>query len=185
MPRAPVRSTIPTTNMSSTPLLLPSGPVEISASPTTTGARAQFVLGENATPPTRATDGSAGFDVSASEDTIVKPAGSLNDKGEVAYTTLVSTDLRWNAPNSLYMKIEGRSSIERKGIFVRAGVIDGDYRGEIKVMLHNSTSSDFIIKKGDRIAQFLVHLRTEVEFGVAGGIATTSRGDGGFGSTGI
>jgi dUTP pyrophosphatase len=74
---------------------------------------------------------------------------------------------------------------------VGAGVIDPDYRGEVKVLLFNhDTHSAFIIKPGDRIAQLILE-RFEVASEISRGFATetstttTDRGEGGFGSTGV
>jgi len=60
-----------------------------------------------------------------------------------------------------------------------------DYRGEIKVILHNSSQSEFIVKKGDRIAQLLFFPIFQAIFQKAELIETTVRGEGGLGSTGV
>jgi dUTP pyrophosphatase len=73
----------------------------------------------------------------------------------------------------------------RHGIDTLAGVIDSDYRGEVKVVLVNHGDQPFSIAPGDRIAQLLVQAVERVTFTAAAApLAATSRGAGGFGSTG-
>ncbi len=64
------------------------------------------------------------------------------------------------------------------------GTIDADYRGEIKVILINHGEEDFLIKRGDRIAQMVIAPVSKVEFVLTGQLDDTIRGEGGFGSTG-
>ncbi len=66
----------------------------------------------------------------------------------------------------------------------RAGVIDSQYRGEVKVLLFNHSQTDHPIKKGDRIAQLLIQKVETVEFFAVDDLEDTARGAGGFGSTG-
>jgi dUTP pyrophosphatase len=74
----------------------------------------------------------------------------------------------------------------KHGIQVGAGVIDADYRGEVKVLLFNQGSEEFCVSTGDRIAQLILERHEtpaiHVVTGLSGG--QTERGDGGFGSTG-
>lgn len=72
----------------------------------------------------------------------------------------------------------------RHGIDTLAGVIDSDYRGEVRVVLVNHGREPFRIEPGDRIAQLLVQRVERVEFVADSGLATTARGAGGFGSSG-
>lgn len=65
------------------------------------------------------------------------------------------------------------------------GTIDSDYRGEVKVMLVNLGTEPYRLKPGDRIAQLVVAPVTRVAFEVVEELATTARGEGGFGSTGV
>lgn len=64
------------------------------------------------------------------------------------------------------------------------GTIDADYRGEVKVILANMGAERFVIERGDRIAQMVVAPVTQVDWMVAESLPGTSRGAGGFGSTG-
>lgn len=69
-------------------------------------------------------------------------------------------------------------------IFFLAGVIDEDYRGNVGVVLFNHSDEDFIVKKGDRIAQLICEKIFYPELVEATSLTDTKRADGGFGSTG-
>lgn len=132
-------------------------------------------LSENAVIPTRQTAYSAGYDLSASLATVI-PSGDVR---------LVSTGISMAIPVGYFGKIYSRSSVvKNNGVTVEAGVIDADYRGEVKVMMYNLSQNDFIINEGDRIAQIVImpiytNNIVEVEE-----LDYTIRGTGGFGSTG-
>lgn len=74
----------------------------------------------------------------------------------------------------------------KHGISTGAGVIDADYRGEVKVVLFNHSEKDFEIKAGDRIAQLVLERIVNAEISVITQeeLDNTDRGEGGFGSTG-
>jgi dUTP pyrophosphatase len=72
----------------------------------------------------------------------------------------------------------------RHGIDTMAGVIDSDYRGEVRVVLVNHGDEPLRIERGDRIAQLLVQRVERAAFTAAESIDRTDRGDGGFGSSG-
>lgn len=91
--------------------------------------------------------------------------------------TAIPTGIFMRAPDGYWGKIEGRSSLAMKGVQVLGGVIDPDYEGEVKVVL--MSVSDYLIKRGDKVAQ-MVFLPFTV-FDEAKGV----RGEGGFGSTGV
>ena len=99
---------------------------------------------------------------------------------------MVGTGLAFGIPEGNYGRIAPRSGLAAKhSIDVGAGVIDSDYRGEVKVLLFNFSDVDFKFNEGDRIAQMIIEkytmtLITEVEK-----LDETVRGDGGFGSTGV
>lgn len=122
--------------------------------------------------PRRATSGSAGYDLCSIEEGTIP---SLSRK-------TVSTGIQVNIPSGLYGRIAGRSGLAAKvGIDVFAGAIDSDYKGIIKVVLFNSGKEDYSFKVGERIAQLIFE-----KYYVASDIADTpTRGDGGFGSTGM
>lgn len=93
-------------------------------------------------------------------------------------------------PEGTYGRIAPRSGLAVKsGISTGAGVIDADYRGEVKVLLFNHSDADFNIEKGDRIAQLILERIYTPEIEVLDDNAwevenNTERGAGGFGSTG-
>jgi len=101
--------------------------------------------------------------------------------------TIVKTGLFIELPIGIEAQVRPRSGLAaKKGITVlnAPGTIDADYRGEIGVILVNLSNEDFTIENGERIAQLIIakHERadwTEVEI-----LSETSRGEGGFGSTG-
>jgi len=87
-------------------------------------------------------------------------------------------------PNSHVGIIKDRSSMGAKGIHVLGGVIDEDYRGEVMVVLLNTSSKVYVINTGDRIAQMVVLAAPWFEAKQVDELNTTVRGKGGFGSSG-
>jgi dUTP pyrophosphatase len=65
------------------------------------------------------------------------------------------------------------------------GTIDSNYTGELKIILYNSSSQDFLIEPGDRVAQIVLAKTEEIQWTEVSELNQTSRGAGGFGSTGI
>ncbi|AXF39828.1 deoxyuridine 5'-triphosphate nucleotidohydrolase [Paenibacillus phage Ley] len=157
--------------------------------------------------PQYATAGAAGFDLVAVEDRLIQP-------GE---TKTVSTGLAFEIPEGYEIQIRPRS-----GVSVRTplripnapGTIDHDYRGEVKVLLSNTShpmyspglflrtidgdalldftvaglefeTGSYIVQKGDRIAQGIIAPVERAEFTVVGELSETKRGAGGFGHTGV
>jgi dUTP pyrophosphatase len=124
--------------------------------------------------PEYASEGAAGADLRAAEDVVIAP-------GERA---AVATGLRLEIPAGHAGLVWPRSGLAvRHGIDTLAGVIDSDYRGEVKVVLVNHGREPFAIRAGDRIAQLLVQRVERARF-VAADVGATARGEGGFGSTG-
>ena len=133
--------------------------------------------------PAYATAGSSGFDLRANlEEPIIIKAGKR---------AIVPTGLFFGIPENFEIQVRPRSGLAAKnGVTVlnTPGTIDADYRGEIKIILINLGDDDFVINHGDRIAQAIVasvvsknilNLVKEKEIST-----DTSRGTGGFGSTG-
>ena len=88
-------------------------------------------------------------------------------------------------PEGNYARIAPRSGLACKNfIDVGAGVVDSDYRGEVKVLLFNHGSDDFKISIGDRIAQCIIEKYTMTTILEVEDLNTTERGEAGFGSTG-
>jgi dUTP pyrophosphatase len=125
------------------------------------------------------TDGSSGADIRAAIDnTMVIPPG---DKA------LIPTGLFLQIPPGYEAQVRPRSGLAaKKGVTVlnTPGTIDSDYRGEVKIILINLGHEDVCIKRGDRIAQMVFMPVVRAEFLPQVDIETTSRGEGGFGSTG-
>jgi len=128
--------------------------------------------------PQRQTDGAAGYDLRAAidEETTLKPY----------IPALIGTGIKIEIPEGYHGKICIRSSMGKKGLIIpnAPGIIDSDYRDEIKVILMNMTTEDIKIKPKERIAQFLLEKNISVNWTVVNNLSTTKRNLGGFGSTG-
>ena len=129
--------------------------------------------------PSRQTTGSAGFDLASAEPDFVLAPGERR---------LVSTGLAVEIPPGIEGQVRPRSGLAlRHGITMpnAPGTIDSDYRGEVRVILQNLGTEPVTIGRGDRIAQ-LVFARYETpELVDATELEQSSRGAGGFGSTGV
>lgn len=102
-------------------------------------------------------------------------------------TKIIHTGIALQIPEGIVGLIYARSGIATKRGLAPAnkvGVIDSDYRGEIMVALHNHSSSEQEISDGERIAQLVLSPYITASFEVAESLDETSRGSGGFGSTG-
>jgi len=123
---------------------------------------------------------SAGMDLRASltESRILKPLER----------TIVGTGLFIELPVGIEAQVRPRSGLAaKKGITVlnAPGTIDADYRGEIGVILVNLSNEDFTINNGERIAQLVIAKHERAEWDQVEVLSETSRGEGGFGSTGV
>lgn len=99
---------------------------------------------------------------------------------------LVSTGIAVKISEGYYGRVASRSGLAVKShLEVGAGVIDSDYRGEVKVLLRNLGSQPFEVKKGDRIAQLILEKIITPDPLEVKDLDDTARGEGGFGSTGI
>lgn len=133
------------------------------------------VVGPGGALPEYGSEGAAGADLRASAALVIPP-------GERA---AVPTALRLEIPRGHVGLVWPRSGLAvRHGIDTLAGVIDSDYRGEVKVVLVNHGGEPFAIAPGDRVAQLLIQPAERAEFRAADDVAETGRGSGGFGSTG-
>ena len=100
---------------------------------------------------------------------------------------MVPTGLVVALPDGFEAQVRPRSGLAAKhGVTVlnSPGTVDADYRGEINVLLVNLGAAPFTIRRGERIAQMVVAPVTRVELARAVSLSATTRGDGGFGSTG-
>ena len=127
--------------------------------------------------PAYATDGAAGMDVLAAEDVTLTPGARH----------AVATGLALAIPPGFEIQVRPRSGLALKhGITVpnTPGTIDSDYRGELKVILINHGAEDFAVRRGDRVAQLVLAPVTQATWLEVDELGETTRGEGGFGSTG-
>jgi dUTP pyrophosphatase len=135
----------------------------------------RVLVGPGGALPEYGSDGAAGADLRASEAVVIPPGGRA----------AVPTAVRLEIPPGHAGLVWPRSGLAvRHGIDTLAGVIDSDYRGEVKVVLVNHGDEPFTIAAGDRVAQLLVQRVERALFRVADAVTDTGRGSGGFGSTG-
>jgi len=136
-------------------------------------------LHPNAVVPQRMTPGAAGADLYACLDNEV-----ILGPGQ---RVLIPTGLSLEIPPLCLGHVQPRSGLAAKfGITVAnsPGLVDEDYRGELKVILVNHGTSEFTISNGDRIAQFVIQQYVPVFYEEEEELSETERGTGGFGSTG-
>ena len=119
--------------------------------------------------------GDAGLDLFSCVDCVL-------DEGEVR---AVQTGIKVAIPAGHVGLIWDKSGISLKGVHRLAGVVDAGYRGEIQVVMVNLGCEPYEIKKGMKIAQMLVQPIDEVKVVEAEDLDGTTRGEGGFGSTGL
>ncbi|WP_299213082.1 dUTP diphosphatase [uncultured Aquimarina sp.] len=102
--------------------------------------------------------------------------------------TLVKTGLFIELPVGFEAQVRPRSGLAaKKGVTVlnAPGTIDADYRGEIGVILVNLSNENFVIENGERVAQLVIAKHERAEWNEVAELSETSRGAGGFGSTGV
>jgi len=136
-------------------------------------------LNERAKLPAYGTEYSAGADLYALSDTDIEIAPHT--------TTLISTGISVEIPEGYCGLIFARSGLATKRGLAPAnkvGVIDADYRGEVKVALHNHTDAVATVGAYERVAQLAIVPISKAEFEECEELSDTARGEGGFGSTG-
>ena len=127
--------------------------------------------------PAYATQGAAGMDVLAAESVTLRPGARH----------AVATGLSVAIPPGYEIQVRPRSGLALKhGVTVpnTPGTIDSDYRGELKVILINHGENSFAIQRGDRVAQLVLAPVTLAHWREVDELDETTRGEGGFGSTG-
>jgi dUTP pyrophosphatase len=129
--------------------------------------------------PAYETNASAGMDLRAnlSEPVVLKPLGRA----------IIKTGLFIELPVGYEAQVRPRSGLAaKKGITVlnSPGTVDADYRGEIGVILVNLSAEDFVVENGERIAQLVIAKHERAEWMEVEMLSETTRGAGGFGSTG-
>jgi dUTP pyrophosphatase len=143
-------------------------------------------LSEDAIIPTYGTEQAACFDIYATEDKEILPG----------QTAIIGTGWAMEIPVGTKLHLTTRSGMSTKGVSVlnAPGTVDADYRGEVKIVLHNHNlhqndlppyyGAPYTVKKGDRIAQGEVKAYTASTFKEVAELSDTLRGAGGLGSTG-
>lgn len=138
-------------------------------------------LNENAFVPKRQTEYSAGYDLCACLDGPITIKAGTTEK----IHTGISAEVE--GTKDVVLLIYARSSLASKNGIAPAncvGVVDWDYRGEIIVALHNSSTTDYTVNHGDRIAQLVIAPTFTPDVEEVSELTDTQRGQGGFGSTG-
>jgi dUTP pyrophosphatase len=130
---------------------------------------------ESAKLPSKNHESDTGYDVYSVEDAVI-PARS---------SKVVGVGLKFAyIPEGYWVKVESRSGLGFKhGISAHPGIIDSGYRGDAGIKLYNHTDTDYEVKAGDRIAQFVIYfnIHMPVEWGK---VEESDRGEKGFGSSG-
>ena len=129
--------------------------------------------------PTFSTAGAAAADVYANNArNITIPVGAR---------MWIATGIKLEIPEGFCAQVCSRSGLASNGIYVAntAGLIDSDFRGEIKVLLANSGEQPFVVQKYDRVAQLLFKEYERPYFTLVEKLEDTDRGENGFGSTGV
>jgi dUTP pyrophosphatase len=169
-------------------------------------------LTETAKLPTQGKPGDAAYDLYSTQDVYLSPGETLAISTGLQLADMPS-NIGENKEFNLYLQIKGRSGLATKGCYPIGGVVDSNYRGEIKVILHNGNvklkpedlfvgfMSDhspegycaienqkrvIAIKTGDRIAQFTIEMTPrDIRIEETWEVTDTNRGSSGFGSTGV
>jgi len=132
-------------------------------------------INDKATTPTFGSKHSAAMDFYSCQDVELQPGDY----------TLVETGIVVEIPEGYWGNIRDRSGLAAKhAIHTLAGVIDSDYRGEIKIVLINLSKETYNIKIGDRIAQMIISKHESPMLEEVSELEDTDRGEGSFGSTG-
>lgn len=119
----------------------------------------------------------AGFDFHLVEDVELAPNARV----------LVPTGISMELPRDSYLKIVSRSGLAWKRgvvVFNAPGIVDSDYRGEIQIILTNKSEEPVLLRAGDRVAQGVVCPLLRCKVVPVDNLTETTRGEGGFGSTG-
>ena len=124
--------------------------------------------------PSRATEGAAGYDIYSYEDVIIEPMECAK----------IETGVGVTVPHGTYGRIAPRSGLACKKLFVNGGVIDEDFTSNLKVIMQNMGKEPYKVTKGDRIAQLILEKIVIADIVVVPELKPTTRGTGGFGSTG-
>ena len=149
------------------------------------GLHLELLVASGAKLPSRAYDDSIGLDIYAF---LLSESGRPNKAILPPRTTrLIPTGISAKPPSGHAILVCSRSGLATHSIFVTnaPGVVDADYRGEIKVLMYNGGHETYYIEHEQRIAQLLVVPLPHVEMKIVTSLEPTARGEKGFGSTGL
>lgn len=132
------------------------------------------LVGEDAVLPQYGSEVAAGLDLVSPREVTIPAWGSA----------LIDLGIQIAIPSGYYGRIASRSSLALRGLEVGAGVVDSDFRGNLKVLLRNHSPNDFVIDKFDKCAQMIITPCAHVKVMTSEELNQTARGAGGFGSTG-
>lgn len=135
------------------------------------------LLTDTAKMPFYGSEGAAAFDVTTTHCGVIQPGLAVT----------FSTGLAFEIPKGYYLEVVSRSGHGFNHSLRLAncvGVIDSDYRGELKVRIHNDGNYPYNVKAGERVAQCILKKYEVAQFEVVDELSSTERGEGGFGSTG-
>jgi len=129
--------------------------------------------------PAYSTEGSSGMDIRAAVNN-----EEIIQSGKVK---LIPTNIAVEISKGFEIQVRPRSGLAAKysiGVLNSPGTIDSDYRGEVKIILFNFGENNFVVKRGDRIAQLVLAKTYSAKIIEPSNLIETERGEGGFGHTG-
>ena len=124
--------------------------------------------------PTYAHNNDAGCDFTTPESVTVPARGRM----------MIPTGIGMAIPDEYMLRISDKSGLASKGLHTMGGIVDAGYRGEINVIIYNTTDSDYLFESGHKIAQGIIQPIVHGEFELVSELDEGLRGDNGFGSTG-
>lgn len=124
--------------------------------------------------PTYAHNNDAGCDFTTPESITVPARGRI----------MIPTGIGMAIPDGYMLRISDKSGLASKGLHTMGGIVDAGYRGEINVIIYNTTDSDYEFMAGHKIAQGIIQPIVHGEFELVSELDDSLRGDNGFGSTG-
>ncbi len=125
--------------------------------------------------PTYAHNNDAGCDFTTPESITVPARGRM----------MIPTGIGMAIPDGYMLRISDKSGLASKGLHTMGGIVDAGYRGEINVIIYNTTDSDYLFESGHKIAQGIIQPIVHGEFELVSELDEGLRGDNGFGSTGV
>ena len=135
--------------------------------------------------PTRGSALAAGYDLYADQATVIPARGRAKVTTGIQLELVRPVSEQKDASFAYMLKLQPRSGLSVKGIDIGAGVVDEDYRGQVMVIMINGTDQPIAVAVGDRICQMVINKVYTPAIELVTDLSETTRGDGGFGSTGV